>query len=119
MPSLYIGYYTLNPTVSLLQALTLTLIIAAAAAAVLGATRRLLTILLAAIALAHTAYIAAYTHAYNLHLKIYPLLDLLQGPRGPSLVLDLTQLSIIIIAAIWLTSKTGRRRENNINGGNK
>jgi hypothetical protein len=111
MISLYIGYYTLNPTVSLIQALTLTLIVLAAILAALGAPKRLLTILLALIAASHAAYIAAYKHAYNLHVTVYPLLDLLQGPRGPSLVLDLAQLSILTIAAMYLADRAKKRKK--------
>jgi disulfide bond formation protein DsbB len=110
--------YTLDPLVSLLQSIALVFIILAAVAAALAAPRRLIIGLLVAIAIAHAAYLTAYIHAYNLHLTLYPFLDLLKGPRGPSFIVDFTQISIAIIALMIIVERRSAtiKRESNING---
>ena len=57
--------------------------------------RRALAVLLALI---HAAYLAAYARAYDVHISIYPFLDVLHGPRGHvSAVLDFAQLALLYL----------------------
>ncbi len=109
-----IAHYTLSPTINIIQALTLTAILLAVAASIIGASKKAIKTLLATIALLHAAYITIYIHTYNLKLKLYPFLDMLVGPRGPSLIIDLAQISIALIILLTLLERKARR-ENNIN----
>ena len=70
--------------------------------------RRLLAILLA---LTHMAYLVSYADAYDMSLRILPLLDMLSDGRHTSLVLDVAQLMLIYLTVSYLAERKRRNRK--------
>jgi len=93
-------YFLQSPAVNALLAAGAVVLIAFLVALALEAARPLRRGLAVLLAVIHAAYLVAYTRAYDMSLTVYPLLDLLRGPRGHvSAVLDFAQLALLYLAA--------------------
>ena len=70
--------------------------------------RRLIAILLA---LTHMSYLVSYADAYDMSLRILPLLDVLSDGKHTSLVLDVAQLMLVYLTISYLAERKRRNRK--------
>ncbi len=107
-------YYPDSSAVNLLQWLGMLLLVTFIVLFSFEGLRRLRRIVAALLIPVHVAYLAAYTSAYDMKLRLLPLFDYLYDGRGhASLVLDVAQLAALYLVVSKL--RESRQTKTNIN----